>query len=96
MTQQGIYVSPNDVIPNKNKTSVDNTLRLWVLEFEVFGDFGTITKGCAVVKAKNPNEAVNILTHDGMYNSNPKRYHITRVAEIVPSPEAMLLCEQIN
>ena len=25
---------------------------------------------------------------------NPKKYSITRIAEIIPSPEAMLICEQ--
>lgn len=96
MSQQGIYVSPCDVIPNKDRVLINNPLKLWIIEFDVMESGYNVTNGCAVVKASNPNEATNILTHDGVYNSNPRRYAITRVAEIIPSPEAMLLCEQIN
>lgn len=66
--------------------------KLWIMEFEL----KTHGKGCAVVKAGNPAEAERILEADGMYNSNPKNYVIIRIEEIVPSPESMLICEQIT
>lgn len=65
--------------------------KLWIIEFDIRKE----GKGCAVVKAGNPKEAERILVADGMYNGTPIKYEITRIEEIVPSPENMLICEQI-
>ena len=92
---KGIYVSPDCVTPNKYREGFEE-LKLWIIEFELFVSGSIITKGCAVVKAKNAPEATTILTKDGMYNANPNKYSIIRIAEIIPSPSSMLLCEQIN
>lgn len=65
--------------------------KLWIVEFEI-KDGG---KGCAVVKASNPNEVTTVLKSGGLYNGNPHNYIIHRIEEIVPSPDTMLICEQI-
>ena len=100
MGQQGIYVAPCNRVPNINRADTSCTevviQKLWIIEFELFVSGSIITKGCAVVKAKNASEATTILTKDGIYNATPNKYSIIRVAEIVPSPSSMLLCEQIN
>lgn len=65
--------------------------RLWIIEFDIKGD----GRGCAVVKASNPNEASRVLKSEGLYNSNPINYMIYRIEEIIPSPDTMLICEQV-
>lgn len=65
--------------------------KLWIIEFEIRND----GRGCAVVKAGNPNEASMVLKSEGLYNGSPIDYRIYRIEEIVPSPETMLICEQI-
>ena len=92
---KGIYVSPDCITPNKYRDGFEE-LKLWIIEFELFVSGSIITKGCAIVKAKNASEAVTILTKDGIYNATPNKYSVIRIAEIVPSPSSMLLCEQIN
>ena len=89
------YVSPSEIRPNRDretKVEVKENAKLWILEFEVKGD----KKGCAVVKAANSNSAIRILLSGGMYNGTPSVYQVTRVEEIVESPDVMLICEQIN
>ena len=65
--------------------------KLWIIEFEIRND----GRGCAVVKAGNSNEASMVLKSEGLYNGSPIDYRIYRIEEIVPSPETMLICEQI-
>lgn len=95
MGQQGIYVTPCSVKPNRDR--MDNAelackeQRLWVVEFEVSNK----GKGCAVVKASNPKDAENKLKTEGSYNGTSYMYKISRIEEIIPSPSGMLLCEQI-
>lgn len=75
---------------------MNDLLKLWVLEFNInplVTDKNT--KGCAVVKAGNSNEAISLLKAGGYYNGTPKAYNVTRVEEIVESPDKMLICEQI-
>lgn len=95
MTQRGIYAAPCDIKPNRDR--IDNTecatkeQKLWIVEFRV----KNIGNGCAVVKAFNPKEAVTLLKSEGVYNGMPCLYDIIRVEEIVPSPDSMLIAEQI-
>ena len=95
ITQKGIYVAPCDIVPNRDR--VDNTdcavkeQKLWIIEFEV----KTLGKGCAVVKAFNPKEAETLLKSGGAFNGMSYLYDIIRVEEIVPSPDSMLIAEQI-
>lgn len=110
MTQRGIYAAPDNVRANRDREvvevhpedwmsdtqppkegCVEVKKRLWTIEFDV-KDVG---KGCAVVKADNPEAATRILKVDGVYNGTPYVYKITRVEEIIPSPEDMLLAETI-
>lgn len=89
------YVSPSEIRPNRDRESkveVKENARLWILEFEVKGG----KKGCAVVKATNSNGAIRILLSGGAYNGTPSVYQITKVEEIIESPDSMLICEQIN
>ena len=65
--------------------------KLWIIEFEIRND----GRGCAVVKAGNPNEASRVLKSEGLYNGSPSDYMIYRIEEIVPSPDTMLICEQV-
>ena len=65
--------------------------RLWIIEFDIrMGG-----KGCAVVQADNPNEAVSVLSSNGMYNGVSYSYSINRVEEIIPAVKPMILAEQI-
>lgn len=93
--QQGIYVAPCEVKPNRDR--VDNTCvavkeqRLWIIEYRV-KDVGN---GCAVVKAFNPKEAESILKSEGTFNGIPNLYEISRIEEIILSPDSMLIAEQL-
>ena len=95
MTQRGIYAGPCEVKPNRDR--VDNTdcavkeQKLWIIEFRV----KNIGNGCAVVKASNPKEAETLLKSEGTFNGMGYLYSITRIEEIVPSPDSMLIAEQI-
>lgn len=95
MTQKGIYVSPCDVKPNRDRVDINRLMvkepRLWVIEFNV----RNMGKGCAVVKAYSPKEAERLLKSEGILNGTPSLYDITRIEEIIPSPDSMLIAEQI-
>lgn len=95
MTQQGIYVTPTNVSPNRNRTDVKctevNTQKLWIIEFEIKG----VGNGCSVVKSPNARGAEILLKTQGTFNGTPSMYKITRIEEIVMSPDSMLICEQI-
>lgn len=95
MTQRGIYAAPCEVKPNRDRTdTIEITVKeqkLWVVEFSIKG----VGNGCAVVKARNPKEAEALLKADGSFNGTPFMYNITRIEEVVPSPESMLIAEQI-
>ena len=90
MTQQGIYVTPCNVAPNKNRSN-EVVQKLWIIEFEIKG----VGKGCSVVKSPNARGAEVLLKTQGLYNGTPSMYKITRIEEIVMSPDSMLICEQI-
>lgn len=96
MAQRGIYVSPCDIRPNKDmvctKELSTKEQKLWIIEFKV----RNIGKGCAVVKANNPKKAEDILKSEGIYNGMKTLYVITRIEEIIPSLNSMLLAEQLN
>ena len=95
MVQRGIYAAPCDTRPNRDRVDVKECAvkeqRLWVIEFGV----KNVGKGCAVVKAGNPKEAETLLKSEGMYNGMPYMYNIIRIEEIIPSPDSMLIAEQI-
>lgn len=95
MGQQGIYAAPCDTRPNRYREDTVELAckeqRLWVIEFRV----KSIGNGCAVVKAFNPKEAETLLKSGGAFNGMPYLYDIIRVEEIVPSPDSMLIAEQI-
>lgn len=95
MTQQGIYAAPCQVAPNRDRVdsgvAVCKEMRLWIVEFSV-KDIGN---GCAVVKANNPKQAEVLLKTQGTFNGLPHLYSITRIEEIIPSPDSMLICEQL-
>ena len=78
------------MVDNKCGTATGE-LKLWIIEFDIPIDNN---KGCAVVKAKDPLQADILLRTEGISNGSPQKYCITRIAEIIPSPEAMLICEQ--
>ena len=91
MVQQGIYATPCEVKPNRDRADLaSREQRLWVIEFKV-----NSTGGCAMVKAKNPKEAEQILKSEGIYNGTPYLYRIGKIEEIIPSPDSMLLAENI-
>lgn len=95
MTQKGIYVTPYDVKPNRDRVDIKECAvkeqRLWVIEFSV----KNMGKGCAVVRAYSPKEAERLLRSEGILNGTPSLYDITRIEEIVSSPDSMLIAEQI-
>ena len=93
--QQGIYAAPCEVKPNRDRVGTAcatvKEQKLWIIEYRV-KDVGN---GCAVVKAGNPKEAETLLKSEGMYNGMPYMYNIIRIEEIIPSPDSMLISEQI-
>lgn len=93
---RGIYASPCDVRPNRDmidtKELATKEQKLWIVEFRV----KNIGNGCAVVKAFNSKEAETLLKSEGAFNGTPYLYDIIRVEEIVPSPDSMLIAEQIT
>ena len=92
---QGIYASPCDIRPNRDMVDTGKLAikeqRLWVIEYTA----SLVGNGCAVVKAGNPKEAETILRSEGMLNGTSHSYRIIRIEEIIPSPDSMLLAEQI-
>lgn len=95
MTQRGIYAAPCDTSPGRDRIDVGvaacKEMKLWIVEFSI-KDVGN---GCAVVKANNPKQAETLLKTQGTFNGLPHLYNITRIEEIVPSPDSMLICEQL-
>ena len=95
MAQKGIYAAPCQTIPNRDgvdtKEVTCKEMRLWIVEFSI-KDVGN---GCAVVKADNPKQAEVLLKAQGTFNGLPHLYSITRIEEIIPSPDSMLICEQL-
>lgn len=93
--QQGINAAPCEVKPDRDRVdtacAIVKEQKLWIIEFDIKGD----GRGCAVVKASNPNEASRVLKSEGLYNSNSINYMIYRIEEIIPSPDTMLICEQV-
>ena len=95
MGQQGIYVAPCNNVPNRDRIDTRcteaNTQKLWIIEFEIKG----VGNGCSVVKSPNARGAEVLLKTQGTFNGTPSMYKITRIEEIVMSPDSMLICEQI-
>ena len=95
MTQRGIYAAPCQTDSNRDmvntKEAACKEMRLWIVEFNI-KDIGN---GCAVIKADNPKQAEVLLKTQGTFNSSPHLYSITRIEEIIPSPDSMLICEQL-
>lgn len=94
MGQSGIYCGPIDTSPNRDREACPVSavpMRLWVLEFEVI----EMGKGCAVVKAPNPREAIALLKAQGVYNGLPELYKVSRCEEIIEPPCMGLLAEQV-
>ena len=93
--QQGIYAAPCEVKPNRDRVdtacAIMKEQKLWIIEFKVKHS----GNGCAVVKAGNPKEAETLLKSEGILNGTPSLYDITRIEEIIPSPDSMLIAEQI-
>ena len=95
MAQGGIYAAPCQTAPNRDmvntKEAACKEMRLWIVEFNI-KDIGN---GCAVIKANNPKQAEVLLKTQGTFNGSPHLYSITRIEEIIPSPDSMLICEQL-
>lgn len=58
---------------------VDPKLRLWVINYEVLNT----AKGIAVIKAKNAQEASNVLLADSQFNAMKDIFNIIRIEEII-------------
>ena len=58
---------------------VEPKLRLWVINYEVTNT----AKGIAVVKAKNAQEASNVLLADSQFNAMKDIFNIIRIEEII-------------
>lgn len=62
---------------------------VWILNY-----YTKDGKGTAIVKASNPNKAVNILRANGVYNGTPNVYQVESIQQFIESPEEMLISEQ--
>ena len=58
---------------------VEPKFRLWVINYEVTNT----AKGIAVVKAKNAQEASNVLLADSQFNAMRNIFNIIRIEEII-------------
>lgn len=58
---------------------VEPKLRLWVINYEVTNT----AKGIAVIKAKNAQEASNVLLADSQFNAMKDIFNIIRIEEII-------------
>lgn len=58
---------------------VEPKLRLWIINYEVINT----AKGIAVVKAKNAQEASNVLLADSQFNAMRDVFNIIRIEEII-------------
>ena len=58
---------------------VEPKLRLWIINYEVTNT----AKGIAVVKAKNAQEASNVLLADSQFNAMRDVFNIIRIEEII-------------
>ena len=58
---------------------VEPKLRLWIINYEVTNT----AKGIAVVKAKNAQEASNVLLADSQFNAMKDIFNIIRIEEII-------------
>lgn len=63
---------------------------VWILNY----DIKNTGKGTAIVKADNPNRAIDILRADGMYNGTPRVYEVISIQRFTESPNEMLISEQ--
>lgn len=94
-TQRGVYVTPDNIRPNRDKVDIEEIatkeMKLWIIEFNIRNR----GNGCAVIKAANPKQAETLLKTQGMFNGLSYLYSITRIEEIIPSPDSMLICEQL-
>ena len=79
MTQQGI------------EEAACKEMKLWIVEFSIKHK----GNGCAVIKAYNPKQAESLLRTQGIFNGSPHMYDIIRIEEVIPSPDCMLICEQL-
>lgn len=59
-------------------TKAEPKQRLWVINYEI----PNISKGTAIVKANNANNAGNILMGDSQFNSYKNNFNISRIEEI--------------
>lgn len=64
---------------------------LWLINFNIKGE----GKGTAIIKAHSPNTASMLLKNNGMYNGTSSKYEIYQIEELIPSPEEMLISEQV-
>lgn len=76
---------------DKDCKDIDVKPRLWSLVFTVKGE----GKGCAVVKALDSKNAINVLKSEGFYNGTSYLYEVESVEEIIESPDTMLVSEQV-
>lgn len=66
--------------------------KIWAITFSIRGKDA---KGCAIVKASNSNEAIKVLTSNGVYNGSPENYLVSLVEEVTIPPCCGLMVEQI-
>lgn len=76
---------------NCKDCSSQNTLLLWVMEYEITG----IGKGCAMCKATNAQQAEILLKSSGIYNGSSHLYKVTRIEQIIVPPSNGLMAEQL-
>lgn len=60
-------------------TKTEPKLRLWIVNYEI----DKIAKGTIVVKARNANDASNIVLSNSQFNSVRDKFNIIRIEEII-------------
>lgn len=90
-TQQGLYVSPDNVRANRDR---EKSLNTYFVSYTVGLD--SYEKGTAIVRAENEKEVEEILTNEGIYNTLSCMYHIKEITEIPQTAKKGVLIEDVK
>lgn len=90
-TQQGIYVSPDNVRANRDRAKVLST---YFVTYTVGLDH--YSKGVAIVRAYSEEDVEGILKKEGVYNSLSCLYHIKEITKIPEDSKVGVLVEDVK
>ena len=90
-TQQGIYVSPDNVRANRDRK---NTLKTYFVTYTVGLDH--YNRGVAIVRAESEKHVEDILKNEGIYCTLSCLYHVKEITEIPDGDKECVLVEDVK